>query len=120
MNTEKAAIRGAKLLDRVWPDWYRWIKITRLNMFSGSFSKDRCGCVLAQISFKIEPYFTWFDSSSPQGSYQSAKTALCLTLGRDIDPAYYGFVTDQNEWDTLDDVWKAEIRKRRAAAKVSV
>lgn len=99
MNTRKlkrATARGAKLLDRNLPTWFKTTQISKLDMGRATRTPQGCGCVLAQ----------------QYGNYGEGLDQLDID-----DPHELGFDYDQSpaEYPALTSAWKDEIRKRRAA-----
>jgi hypothetical protein len=89
------AARGAKLLDQMRPGWARRTKIKKLKMDQGWIDNKGCGCVLAQ------EFCTFGTGLAALDVYEVGK---------------FGFVADSDpEYAVLDEAWKDEIRKRRAA-----
>lgn len=83
--------RGAKLLDKKMPGWYRKVKLTTLDM---SYCHE---CVLGQT----------------HGHYFDGMQGLDVSLG---NSSRYGFSDAQDKnFPKLDLLWKAEIRARRSA-----
>lgn len=80
---------GAALLDEKYPNWYKHISVSRLNMSS------MCNCVLGQL----------------YGDYQRGKTKLNLIFG-----PVFGFDGEQGTHLKLRELWKKEIRDRRYAS----
>lgn len=100
MNPDRAAERGAKLLDDFLPRWAEIVDTARLSL-------DDCHrCVLGQLF----------------GEYELGANWLERVLGRQR-PTFYGFDvdyklhlnTDEAEddyYDRLDQAWTDEVRKR--------
>ena len=101
MNAQKERItRGARLLDRVRPGWFRRVKITKLDMAQGERQPDGCGCILAQV----------------YGNFVEASQMLGLDLRTYSDSSHgFNYGDGDDSFDDLGEAWKDEIRKRRAA-----
>lgn len=104
MNTaqKKRVTRGAKLLDKMRPGWFRRVKITKLQMALPVLNRAGCGCVLAQ---EFASYASGLRQLGLEMHYDD--TAYGFNFGAGDRPATGG--------ETLTAAWKDQIRKRRAA-----
>lgn len=115
--TRRYVRRGARLLDRHRPGWWRRVRTTRLRMDLGFLDRNGCGCVLAQV----------------YGSYSDGLNTLEPHLRErpddaDCPPEEHGFNAhyeailankdaDISTFDLLDEAWTAEVTARRQRAR---
>jgi len=109
------AARGASLFDRLFPEWWLEVRLTKLKMASGSVKNNKTGssCVLAQIS----------TTGRRQGTFGAGKRLVALQMpggqfttrqatyyGVNVSPNY----SDDVQFRDLTEAWKDEIRARRS------
>lgn len=102
---------GARFLDKVLPNWFKNVKITKLDQSKGyaSYPGD-CGCILAQThgSFSEGADQLNIDDTDLLG-FSAAPTDK---LHDEFDNSFKAYDKD---YELLTEAWKDEIRKRRAA-----
>jgi hypothetical protein len=105
-----AVERGAQLLDRWNPDWFRYVETERLHMRS-------CGeCIVGQIAENL----LRLEVPDSGETYVTARGMI----GMDCNPASYGITLDCAEfcanssvyWDILRDLWIAQIDHRQQSS----
>jgi hypothetical protein len=100
--TKTRVRRGAAFLDKKIPNWFKIVKLSKLNQSLGyQPDKNHCGCVLAQLS--------------PYGEYREGTEMVGLDVSkkRQEDLGFWGVSDDDDEYEALTEDWKDEIRKRR-------
>lgn len=113
--------RGARLLDKRLPGWWRHIRLTRLNMAEGVLDPrhDECGCVGAQVA---AAYKTVRDSNEEVGFFSDTMAFLFRGDAYGRQNVSHGFVVGSPECrknrgdDTyllLDELWAKQVRARR-------
>lgn len=97
--------RGAKLMDKLFPNWHRKTKITKLDMSTGVLV-DGCGCVIAQT---YGNYIDGVKHMLDEGGLDRSETWIDFTVN-------HGFTCDKSteEFPILDEAWQDEIRGRRS------
>lgn len=137
-EARKRVARGARLLDKVVPHWFKLIDIQELSMSSCA------DCVCGQIGMKAgRRVLALRANENRRPDYSGA--VICLlraarkkgmrpltqlirgsnggvsvepTSGRRIDPAYYGFEAfGYVDYGDLEAAWKREIEKRLAKSR---
>ncbi len=118
-KARERAARGAALFDRLFPEWWKDVRLTKLKMATATINKAGCSCVLAQISSAGD--------GGDRGTFKHGRRLMALAMERPygITPRmeiFYGIniTEDQNrdpvEFRDLTEAWKDEIRMRRALA----
>lgn len=97
---QTAAARGAKLLDRHRPGWWREVRLTKLDQGKPyPRDDDDCSCVLAQL---YGSYGTGLEPLSKEGLWSNGGVYL------------HGFDAETfTDLSALTEAWKDEIRARR-------
>ena len=94
-----AVKRGAALLDRVSPGWYRRVNVDTLSMVDMEF------CIAGQ-AFGLN-----------DGNYGVASRYRDVMKGLDLNEdgeVLHGFSSKQSHWVLLEHLWNAEIEERKA------
>lgn len=110
---QRAVKRGAKLLDKEMPGWTESIQLTLLDMRVGvQYTRNNCGCVGAQIAFATIGHDTsWVDTMK-----KLFGTIIYHEAERNGFTAYDQLTSGgKQEWKYLTELWKEEVRIRRAA-----
>lgn len=126
---EKCVARGSKFLDKKLPGWDFDINLRTLDLSEG------CKCVLGQLACDIVPRERWADRLREGGGkpfYSEARTFLRITGKRERTLGFVstvrrwnsysllnGEVDDAASYNELTDAWKAEVKRRRKAAKAA-
>lgn len=103
--------RGIALMDEKWPNWATEIDLDVLDIESGYH------CVTAQYAkhFTEDPDATWEDGMEMLGRLPNSYEEhgfIAATMKVDGET-----ITDQASYATLNALWKAEIIRRREAAR---
>ncbi len=95
---EKRVIRGALWLDKNHGGWWRQIRTTSLDMSDGGT------CIIGQLNGGLySPVSVGLPSSSSE-----------FTMGFHTNSAGYSRSNSREYYEALDELWKTEVRKRRA------
>lgn len=93
--------RGIALMDEKWPNWATEIDLDTLDIKSGS------SCVTAQYA-SVHGSRCW---------YSAGMGMLHLDEDAYVEHGFNSDLGDEWEYDTLNGLWKAEIIRRREAAR---
>lgn len=126
--------RGARALDKVYPDWFRQshISLSRLDQTNG------CQCVWGQLQTgraradeafqraftgEYPAYNATVDSFENLGYYPGDENNIfvseeCNTYPETDEARRLRHATQDAEWRVLQDEWETQIRLRRRAAGV--